>query len=39
MARLLSVEPRWKFEDLKKAIGQEFHIAQPSGNFIPAAES
>lgn len=34
MAKILEIDSRWKFEDLQRAVGGVFHIAQPTGVFL-----
>jgi hypothetical protein len=38
-ARPISIDPTWKPEDIKRAVGLVFHVAQPLGEktlLIPA---
>ena len=30
-AQSVQVDARWKFEDLQRAVGIVFHVAQPTG--------
>lgn len=33
-AKMLEIDSRWKFEDLQRAVGSVFHVAQPTGVFL-----
>lgn len=33
-AKTLEIDSRWKLEDLQRAVGGVFHVAQPTGVFI-----
>lgn len=33
-AKILEIDSRWKFEDLQRAVGGVFNIAQPTGVFL-----
>lgn len=30
-SRLLDIDPKWSFEDVQRAAGAAFHVAQPTG--------
>lgn len=34
-SRGVHIDPTGKLDDLKKAIASEFHVAQPSGTYLP----
>jgi hypothetical protein len=37
-SRPVAIDSNWKFEDLKRAVALEFHIAQPSGMSPPGLD-
>lgn len=32
--RILDLDPKWSFEDVQRAAGAAFHVAQPTGKLL-----
>lgn len=33
-SRILDLDPKWSFEDVQRAAGAAFHVAQPTGKLL-----